>query len=232
MTRPLLLLHGALGDSSQFASLRPHLEDTFTLHTPDFPGHGACPLGAPLTMPALAAQVIAALDAAQLPQADVFGYSMGGYAALLAASGQPQRFRRIFTLGTRLLWSPEAAARETRLLDPARMLEKVPQFARALAARHTALGWEALLAHTAQMLIALGENPPLTLAEFAAIRLPVRLAIGDRDTTAGLEETLQVYRALPEASLQIFPSTPHPLDRLPPAALAVEIKAFFNPGKN
>ncbi len=44
MSRPdLLLLHGALGASTQFKTLIPLLRDKYDVHTLDFEGHGSSP---------------------------------------------------------------------------------------------------------------------------------------------------------------------------------------------
>ena len=40
MKKDILLLHGAVGSSSQFHSLAEELLDTFNVHSPDLPGHG------------------------------------------------------------------------------------------------------------------------------------------------------------------------------------------------
>jgi pimeloyl-ACP methyl ester carboxylesterase len=164
--------------------------------------------------------VVAYLDAHALPAAHVFGYSMGGYVALLMAQTHPSRVLSAQTLGTKLAWAPEIAARETRLLDPTTIRAKVPPFAQELAARHTALGWEAVLAHTAELLTDLSQTPRLTPEGFGHIHCPVRLGVGDRDATVTVEETLAVYRALPNAQLAVWPNTPHPLDKIDPAQLA------------
>src|SRR3712207_9473087 len=83
MTRPtLLLLHGAIGASDQFAPLLPLLNPAFDLHALDFEGHGASPLqGHPFTIERFAANVLDYLEQHRIERTHVFGYSMGGYVA-------------------------------------------------------------------------------------------------------------------------------------------------------
>ena len=223
----LLLLHGALGDKSQFDALRTRLVDR-ELSAMDFEGHGrTAGRNRALRMECLVDNVIEHLDRERIERADIFGYSMGGYVALLLAARHPERLGRILTLATRLVWSPEIAARESTQLDPAVIREKVPRFAAQLAARHVASGWEALLADTADMLRALGQTPLLGAREYQDIRCPVRLCVGDRDVTASVEDTREVQRLIPGAELEVFPRTPHPFERVSLDRLVFTIEEFF-----
>lgn len=224
----LLLLHGALGASEQFSRLMPLLADRFQLHRLDFEGHGGAPArDRPFRIEHFAENVIDYLDAQAIARIDIFGYSMGGYVALYLARTQPDRIGRIATLGTKLMWAPEVAAREVKMLDPKTIAEKVPNFARALEARHTASGWENVLARTVEMMIALGDRPALSSEDYAAIEARVRICVGDRDATVGVEESAAVYRLLPHGELDVLPGAPHPLEKAPLDRLARGLVEFF-----
>ncbi len=230
MTGPshLLLLHSALGASDQFAPLLPLLARHFTVHTLDFEGHGSAPLrDRPFRIQHFAENVIGYLDTHRLNAIDLFGYSLGGYVALYLARTQPDRVSGVFTLGTKLRWSLEIAAREVKLLDAEKMRQKVPQFARTLEERHTAAGWKTVLAHTADMLTTLGAQPLLGETDFAMLPQRIRIGLGDRDTTVTLEESMAAYRALPRGELEVFPNTPHPLEKVPVERLARSVREFF-----
>lgn len=229
MPDPLLLIHGALQDETAFAHLLPHLAGRFDLHTLTFPGHGSRPLGdTAFGIEGFAQAVLDWMESAGLAVVDIFGYSMGGYTGLALARMHPARIRRVFTLGTELVWTPERAERDLKTLDPDRIEARVPHYARALEKIHTALGWRALLAHTADMVVALGHAPLLHEADFRALACPVRLAVGDRDTAAGVAETLEVAGWIPGCEFQVLPNTPHPLDRADAELLAVSIRNFFS----
>ena len=79
---------------------------------------------------------------------------------------------------------------------------------------------------TADALVALGAHPLLDADTLAAIRCPVRVALGDRDRTVSLDELRGLMARVPTASAQVFPDTPHPLERAPLPALAASIAAF------
>lgn len=226
---PLLLLHGALGSRAQLAPLASRVAPDGSVHLPEFAGHGATPLPPPgvLRVEALAAGVLADMDTAGIATARFFGYSMGGYVALWLARHHPTRVARVATLGTKLHWTVGGAAREAAMLDPAALRAKVPAFADRLASTHTAMGWEALLATTAEMMTWMGENAPLTDEELRAIPHPVRIIVGDRDSTVSVEECARARGALANAELEVLPRTPHPFERVPIDRLAASVREFL-----
>jgi pimeloyl-ACP methyl ester carboxylesterase len=74
---------------------------------------------------------------------------------------------------------------------------------------------------------ALGTRPLLTKENLSSINIPVRLMVGDRDTMVGIEETLAVFKSLPQASMAVLPDTKHPLDAVNNALLLWEIRSFM-----
>lgn len=228
MTRPLFLLHGALGSSRQFDALIPLLQPTFDIHTFDFEGHGLDgKLTRPLRIDHFVAQTVAALDTAGIARADFFGYSMGGFVACRLALAQPARVGRIVTLGTRYPWDPATAARENRFLDPVLMRAKVPHFAAALAAQHGDPRWETLVAATAEQLEHLGRTGGLTAERLSELTVPVRVIVGDRDRTAGVDASYAAFSALQHGEFEVLPGTPHPFDRVDPARIARALHDFL-----
>src|SRR5687767_1843345 len=158
----LILLHGALGDAGQLTPLAERVDDGRRVTALELAGHGATPADGPLRIELFAAMVVDEMDRREIARADFFGYSMGGYVALYLAATAGDRVRRVATLATKLAWTPEVAARESTMLDATTIRSKVPKFAAALEARHTALGWEVLLSRTAELLHELGERPRVT----------------------------------------------------------------------
>ena len=192
-------------------------------------GHGGTPLrNRPLRIESFAAAVLEAMDEASVSQADVFGYSMGGYVALYLAATSPDRVRRVSTLATKLEWTPEIAARERSMLDAATIRAKVPKFAAALEARHTAVGWEALLTKTAELIRGLGAAPLITDDLLATIRQPTRIAVGDRDATVTIDECVAAVRRIPNGELEVLPRTPHPFEKAPSERVARSLAEFFD----
>ncbi|HMA36487.1 MAG TPA: alpha/beta fold hydrolase [Chloroflexia bacterium] len=229
MTKPMLvLLHGALGAADQFTALVPLLEGQLDVHCLDFAGHGATPLRVPaFSMEHFAENVRDYLRQHGIARAHLFGYSMGGYVACVLARTDPALVTSLATLGTKFYWDPAGAAREIARLDPQKIAAKVPHFAHALAARHSAAGWEAVLGHTADLLHALGQSGGLRPADVAGLETRVRICLGDRDTTTTLAESQAIYQALPHGELEVLPATPHELERVALARLAYSLIEFF-----
>jgi pimeloyl-ACP methyl ester carboxylesterase len=94
--RPLLLLHGAYMTADMMAPLATGLAATRQVIVPELQGHGrTADADRPLTYEQMADDVAALAGHLELEQADVFGYSMGGAAALQIAIRHPELVRRL-----------------------------------------------------------------------------------------------------------------------------------------
>ncbi|TGE18898.1 alpha/beta fold hydrolase [Hymenobacter elongatus] len=228
MKQHVLLLHGALASGKQLQSLARDLSPLYEVHTLTFSGHGGRALKpAEFNMAGFAQEVRAFIREKALATLHVFGYSMGGYAALLAAAEAPGPITTITTLGTKFDWSPATAAAETRLLDAAKLLEKVPQFVQQLAHTHAPTEWTAVLDATRHLMLHLGEQPPLTPEKLATIRIPVQVLVGELDKTADVDASSLHAAYVPHATFEVLMNTPHPLERVNPDELARRIIRFI-----
>lgn len=229
MSKPdLLLLHGALGSLEQFAPLLPLLEDAYNLHMLSFEGHGSSPMKTrPFRIEHFAENVRDYLAEHQIERTHIFGYSMGGFVACSLAVSHTGLVQSISTLGTKFHWDPQAAEREVAFLDPEKIRAKVPRFADALAERHSASGWESVLRETAGLLRALGETGGLRADTLSRTTCRVRVIVGDRDSTVGVLEAHEVYRAIPQGELEVLPGTRHELERVDLGRLAASLRGFF-----
>jgi|SRR6185295_7177985 len=223
----LLLLHGALGDAGQLQPLAAALSHQYIIHTLNFNGHGGEQKVDQFSIPLFAEQVQEYLKKNNIDKINIFGYSMGGYVALYVARQYPERIQKIFTLATKFMWTPAIAQQEIKMLDAGKIIEKLPAFAQALEKRHAPNDWKKLLQKTAELMINLGNDPPLNDTDFEKMELPVLVGIGDKDAMVTLEETIQVYRKLKNANLIVLPKTPHPIEKVNVERLAKEIELFF-----
>lgn len=228
MNKPiLLLLHGALADKSQFDSLIPRLNDGFDVHTINFEGHGDLrATDRPFRIKYFAQNVLAYLSERDIKKVNIFGYSMGGYVALTLTKNHPKRIEKIATLGTVLQWDEEKAESECRYLNPDKIMKKVPHFATGLEKQHKC-GWETMVNKTSEMLHCLGKKPDLKKEDWPGLRHSIRLYVGDRDTTAGLEETVKIYRKIKQSELCVLPDTAHPFKKINKEILAKSLLKYF-----
>lgn len=224
----IILLHGAIGATDQMESLAIALEQKqVRVHRFSFSGHGNVPFRDQFGIEQFAAELEEFIQAHSLEKPAVFGYSMGGYVALYVAKEKPQLLGAVITLGTKFAWSPEIAAKETKMLDAATILEKVPKFAEALKARH-GNEWQTLLRKTSEMMIGLGNAPALKEEDFPVIEQDVLLGLADHDTMVSLDETLQVFKALKQGDLYMLPRTKHPIETVNSPLLAEIITSYLN----
>jgi pimeloyl-ACP methyl ester carboxylesterase len=213
---PLILLHGALGSSSQLQPLTKLMEGkgrkVFLLN---FSGHSGRVYSAKgFSIETFANDLLELLNENKIAQADVFGYSMGGYVALWLAYLHPHCFGKIVTLGTKFDWSPASAEKEIKKMNAEKIEEKIPGFARLLQSRHAPNDWKDVLSKTAAMMSALGEIPLLTEEVLRKIKSPTRILLGDQDDMADLNFSKQVSTWLPYGSFELLPNTPHPIEKV------------------
>lgn len=228
MKKEILFLHGALASKIQFVPIINLLQDDYRCHAINFAGHGGEPIPLTgLTFDTFASNILNYINTNQIEKINLFGYSMGGYAALYFALYYPDRVGKIFTNNVKFNWDPVSTAKETGLLNPEKMLEKVPAFANNLMVMHGLNIWKNLLHHTVEMMTQLSEKIILTKEKLQTINHEVLLSIGDRDKTSSLQETIDVFHTLPNASLLVLPHTPHPFEKTNLPILISAIKSFY-----
>ncbi|WP_207514003.1 alpha/beta fold hydrolase [Longitalea luteola] len=225
----LLLLHGALGSKDQMEPLATALHNSYQIHTFNFGGHGGRPFPEKTFSISLFSEQIAEyLRQSGIQQANIFGYSMGGYAAMHLAKHHPEQVNKVITLATKFHWDEKTAAREVKMLDGKTIQEKVPAFAAQLQQRHAPNDWLALLDKTKELLTGLGNNNTLQPEDYATITTPVLVLLGDRDKMVSLEESQAVYKQLPNARFGILPGTPHAFEQVNFSLLAFLIDEFIS----
>jgi pimeloyl-ACP methyl ester carboxylesterase len=161
-----------------------------------------------------------------LEKASIFGYSMGGYVGMYLAKHHPDKIEKVITLATKFHWDEAIATNEVKMLNPDKIEQKLPAFAESLKDMHAPFDWKTLLNKTADMLTSLGQNNTLKPYDYASIATPSLLLLGDRDKMVTLDETLAVYKSLPNARMGVLPGTPHPLDKVEVSLLAFLIRGF------
>jgi pimeloyl-ACP methyl ester carboxylesterase len=226
--KPIIFLHGALGTSDQLKPLAEQFESEQPVHLMNFEGHGSESIpDRPFRMEHFVENVIEFMDKHAVEQADFFGYSMGGYVAMMLAKDHPERVGKVATVGSVLVWSSEVAEREVKFLNPDKIREKVPTFAEELEKRHPA-GWENVAAKTKDLLLDLGKKPRILDSEWSSISHKVRIHTGDRDATAGIKQSMDVFREMQNGEMMVLPDTPHPIEKCNLGLLVCSLQDFFN----
>lgn len=220
----IILLHGALGCKADLEPLAGSLEsDRLNIMSFSFSGHGGTAFEPGFTIAQFTAELENFILGNNLKNAVVFGYSMGGYVALNLARQKPELLAKIITLGTKFNWSEDTVKKETAMLQPELVIEKMPLFAESLQVKHGD-NWQELLLKTADMMRDINAEAYLNEDVLKGIQTPVLLGIGDKDKMVPLDETVNVFKTLPNAGMYMLPYTRHLLETADPAFLSRIIK--------
>ena len=225
--KDLLLLHGALGSKEQFEGITSLLSDSYNVHVFNFSGHGGRPVSRDFGNELFAENILDYLNTNEINRCSIFGYSMGGYAALYFAKNYPDKVNKVVTLATKFNWSTEAAQKEVKMLNPEKIQEKVPHFAKLLKERHAPEDWKKILLKTADMMLALGNGKAFTNDDFSAISCEALIAVGDADKMVSIQETENAANLIPHAKLSILNGVEHPIEKVDKQLLAQIIIDFI-----
>jgi len=223
----LILIHGALGSAIQLNPLKQLLEKDFQIHVLEFEGHGKTSGNkAEFSTSKFISELEEIIDHVG-QSVHVFGYSMGGFIALLTASKENSKIKSITTLGTKMSWSPEIAEREVKHLNPEFIMEKVPAFVSALESQHGS-HWKEVMRRTADYMKQLGHENPITQARMSQLSIPVQICLGDQDRMVSMEETQQVHGWIANSQFKKLENSKHPLEQTDLTALSDAIRSFVD----
>ncbi|MDE2080017.1 MAG: alpha/beta hydrolase [Burkholderiales bacterium] len=122
----LVLVHGALNDHGVWNLLaRWFAHHGHAVLAVDLPGHGRSAGPALRSVEAMAAWLLAVLDAAGVQRAALAGHSMGSLVALAAAAQAPARATRLAMLGTAYPMQVSPALLQAARDDPLRAIDRV-----------------------------------------------------------------------------------------------------------
>mgnify|MGYP001031176461 CR=1 FL=1 len=222
----LILLHGALGAADQLVCLQEILKNDFEVYLFEFSGHGhKANLNLPFTVAGFIQELNTFIESID-KKVHIFGHSMGGFIAMLAAAEGNASIKSITTLGTKMFWNAEIALNETKNLNAVKIREKVPLFAAVMQKRH-GVHWADLLKRTADFMHTLGAENPIQEAVMKQIKCPVQLLLAEHDQLVSEEETLTVKRWIHQATFSKIPDSSHPIEKVNMDFLAERIKVFI-----
>jgi pimeloyl-ACP methyl ester carboxylesterase len=217
--RPLVLLHGGLMTIDlTFGPMLETLAASRQVIAVELQGHGhTADTDRPMTIEALAGDVVALLDQLGIAEADLFGFSLGGLVAYAVALGAPTRVGKLIVASADAHRPP---GRESAPLDDDRM----PTQADFQAMRDA---YEAVAPDPAHFNEFAARNStmvhecPAWTDELRSLRAPTLLIFGDRDFSP-LADVLELFGLLPNAQLAVLPATTHMgLTRRPAEVLAL-----------
>ncbi|MAT97907.1 MAG: 2-succinyl-6-hydroxy-2,4-cyclohexadiene-1-carboxylate synthase [Anaerolineaceae bacterium] len=246
----LLLLHGFTGSGNNWVDHIALFSKQFSVITVDILGHGRSaspPDPNRYTMPHVAADLIALLDAWQIEQTALLGYSMGGRLALYLACHHPYRFSHLILESS----SPGLAGAEARA-ERRQNDEALADWIEANGIEAFVGRWEALPLWASQQQLGTEarqrlrrqrrQNNPVGLAnslrgmgtgaqpslwpQLPALTQPTLLIVGELDTKF-VAINQQMEKQLANGRLHIIPQAGHMTHLERPSAFQAVVTKFL-----
>jgi pimeloyl-ACP methyl ester carboxylesterase len=206
MGRPLVLLHGGLMTIDlNFGPMLGPLAASRQVIAVESQGHGhTADTGRPMTIEALASDVVALLDHLGIGQADLFGFSLGGLVAYAVALSAPTRVGKLIVASADAHRPP---GRESTPLGEDRMPTQADFQAwreAYVAVAPDPAHFEEFAAKNAAMV----HQFPGWTDQLRSLQAPTLLIFGDRDFSP-LPDVVELFELLPNAQLAVLPGTTH-----------------------
>ena len=217
----LVLVHGYLGGSAQWAREMDSLSPRFDVIAVDLPGYGdSHALPAPHRIEGFAAAVLEQLDALGIAQFRLLGHSMGGMVVQEMARAAPGRITQLFLYGTGPLGSlpgrfetmeqsrqrlrADGVAATGHRISAKWFVRGADDPAHALCARLASqAGEDAALAGLNAMEAWDGRE------RIGNLRVPTQLIWGEHDRSYNFEQVQALWRGIPDCSLAVIPHASH-----------------------
>jgi pimeloyl-ACP methyl ester carboxylesterase len=204
--RPLVLLHGGLLTVDlTFGPLLGPLAASRQVIAVELQGHGrTADTGRPMTIEALASDVVALLDHLGIAEADLFGFSLGGLVACAVALGAPARAGKLIVASADAHRPP---GRVSEPLDEGR-LPTAADFQSWRDAYEAVAPDPAHFDEFAAKTSAMVHEFAGWTDELRSLQTPTLLIFGDRDFSP-LPHVVEMFELLPDAQLAVIPGTTH-----------------------
>ncbi|HEY6787486.1 MAG TPA: alpha/beta hydrolase [Trebonia sp.] len=201
---PVVLLHGALTDASEFGATIPALAERFRVLTPERRGHGHTPdVPGPITYELMAADTAAFLDTLRVGRPHLVGHSDGANVALLVALTRPDLVGRLVLISGNFHHDGLVAGLDLNELAANDYLAHA-------YGQVSPDGRDHFPAITAKIFRMATTGPTLSTADLARVTARTLVMAGDDDMVSA-EHTLLLYRGIPDSELAVVPGTSHAL---------------------
>lgn len=236
--RPVVLIHGLGGRAEDWRGLAPYLAEAgYRVYMPDLIGYGrsARPANFSYSISGEAALVVDFFDNMGLKQADLGGWSMGGWIVQVVAYRHPERVKRLMLFDSAgihempawdtAVFTPKSASQVDQLealLTP--NPPRIPGFVAEDVLRQTReSGWVVARAMN-QMLT----GRDVTDAMLPKLEMPVLIEWGAEDRIVPLEQAEKMHRLAPHSTLQVYAHCGHLAPLRCAQAMGPNVVRFLN----
>lgn len=206
--RPLLLLHAGIATiQTSFEKSRSILVKRWMTIAVEQQGHGhTADIDRPLAYEKMVEDTAAVLRQKKDANADVFGWSDGGIAALGLAARHPDLVRKVATIGSGYntdAWPPDFKARQAALKPDNPHTLPFRDAYKNVAPKPE--DWPLLIEKVKSMWVGFKGWPD---AEMRSLKAPLMVMLGDNDLIRP-EHALELFRMVPSGRLAILPGSDH-----------------------
>ena len=202
---PVILVHGAFGNSNYWGLQVPALARHYKVIVLDSRGQGRTTWSSepPRSFHLMASDILALMDALHIGKAALVGWSDGGIIGLDIAIHHPERLAKLFAFG--------ANSDPSALKDD---IEQQPAFSEYLSRtkdeyQRLSPAPNQLKAFSEQLDHMEDTEPHFTDNELRNIKVPTWIVDGDRDEAIKREDTDHMARIIPGAGELILPNVSH-----------------------
>ena len=202
--KPLILLHGGLGNTDYWGSQIGPFSAKYQVITIASRGHGRSTRDdQPYSYHLMASDVLVVMDFLSIKKANLVGWSDGGNIGLDIAINHPERLIKLFAFGAN--FNP-SGVKETVENDPT-----FGAYVERTAADYAKLSktpkqFDDFVAQISEMW---AKQPNFTPDQLKSIKIPVAVADGEHDEAIKLEHTKQMAAFIPKSTLIIMPNLSH-----------------------
>jgi pimeloyl-ACP methyl ester carboxylesterase len=206
---PVLLLHGFTGSGDDWQHVFREPLDGYRVIAPDLPGHGRSPNPRDnFKFADIARDVFALLDRLGIDRVKAIGISAGANTLLHMATQQPDRVEAFAHVSGTPRFPDQARAIMRSMTGEGLANPELARYAREFADDRSDMNFDA--------------------TSLAAITARTMIVHGDRDPLYPVELALELYRAIPHASLWVIPGGAHgPIFGAQAAAFVATARAFL-----
>jgi len=222
---PVLLLHGGLSSQDVFFAQLPALAQQHQVIAIDLRGQGRSSMGdLSLDYSLLAEDIDAVLQALDISQARVIGWSDGGITGLILALRYPARVHSLFALGANFRAS--GLTEETKQAIKAGLPASESLLSKALYALYSPhpRRWQRLWRELKHMWL---NGPELSHADLASIQQEIWVVVGEHDNVS-LAHSKEMVGALANTRFVLIHDAGHNLLIEKPTAMRELMMDFVN----
>jgi pimeloyl-ACP methyl ester carboxylesterase len=224
---PLVLLHGGFCPAETFDGLTPGLAEAYRVFVPERRGHGrTADVEGPITYEIMAKDTIAFLDAVEVGNAHLVGWSDGAAVAVHVVLERPDLVRSLVLIVQPLNHDglPDQAK---EMVDSGITPDALPPMLRELYSSLSPDGPEHFDVVFEKLTATWATEPSFEVADLARISAPTLFMMADADMVT-LEHARDVEQALPDARLEVVPDASHGLPMEKPEVVTGLIRDFLS----